>query len=143
MYLLLLLVTSGVHWNIIQKMTTATIENVESYVRDVVKDRKCRITEGFQDFDRLRSGIVTGNFRRINYDLTLIILFKASQFFRVLRNLLGLALTKEFEIQIREKYSVNKGRDIKWKAFVEEIEGVYDNNNFSSSPQEKLLNTIE
>ncbi|VDQ03510.1 unnamed protein product [Trichobilharzia regenti] len=41
-------------------MAVDAVQNVENYIRDIAKDRKCRFSENFLDFDNLRSGRVTG-----------------------------------------------------------------------------------
>lgn len=42
-------------------MALDAVQNVENYIRDIAKDRRCRFDENFLDYDNLRSGYVTGN----------------------------------------------------------------------------------
>ncbi|THD24804.1 hypothetical protein D915_004430 [Fasciola hepatica] len=106
-------------------MSVDTLQNVESYIRDLAKDRKCRFTENFLDYDKLRLGYVT-----------------AGQFFRVIRELIGVALDQKAQEFIRKEYGVNKN-DINWRRFVSSIEGKFDENDFIIPPESKLLRTIE
>ncbi|CAH8876217.1 unnamed protein product [Trichobilharzia szidati] len=107
-------------------MAVDAVQNVENYIRDIAKDRKCRFSENFLDFDNLRSGRVT-----------------ASQFFRILRNLIGVPLEKPQEDLILRKYGINGNKDINWREFVRAVEGKFDENDFSLPPELKVLHTIE
>uniref|UniRef100_A0A5K4FDT6 EF-hand domain-containing protein n=1 Tax=Schistosoma mansoni TaxID=6183 RepID=A0A5K4FDT6_SCHMA len=106
-------------------MALDTVQIVENYIRDIAKDRRCRFDENFHDYDNLRSGYVTGN-----------------QFLRILRNLIGVPLDVSQEKLIFKKYGVDKNRYINWRKFVREIEGKYDENDFSVTPESKVLQTI-
>lgn len=49
-------------------MTAAAVaSNVEDAIRTLVETKRVRVNEFFQDYDKLRSGYVTGN-RRIRND---------------------------------------------------------------------------
>lgn len=67
---------------------------------------------------------------------------KAGQFFRILRELLGVALDKKAEEFIQKEYGINKN-DINWRRFVSNIEGRFDDKDFTMPPEEKLLSTIK
>ncbi|CAH8590233.1 unnamed protein product [Schistosoma turkestanicum] len=107
-------------------MALDTVQNVENYIRDIAKDRRCRFSENFLDYDRLRSGYVTGN-----------------QFLRILRNLIGVPLKDSQEKLIFEKYGIDGNRYINWREFVRAIEGRYDGNDSTVPPELKILQTIE
>ncbi|KAF5396129.1 hypothetical protein PHET_10965 [Paragonimus heterotremus] len=106
-------------------MATETLQNVENYIRDLAKDKRCRFSENFLDFDHLRSGYVTAN-----------------QFFRILRNLTGITLKPETEALILDKYGSDENKEVNWRRFVEDIEGKFDPTDFSQHPDCKVLKTI-
>ncbi|CAL8102508.1 unnamed protein product [Calicophoron daubneyi] len=106
-------------------MAVDTIQNVESYIRDLAKDRRCRFSENFLDFDKLRSGFVT-----------------AGQFFRVLNSLIGVNLPSSSQQLILEKYGANNNAEVDWRRFVREMEGIFDPADFSESPECKMMKTI-
>ncbi|KER31253.1 LOW QUALITY PROTEIN: hypothetical protein T265_13008 [Opisthorchis viverrini] len=95
-------------------MALDTIQNVENYIRDLAKDRRSRFSENFLDYDNLRSGYVT-----------------TGQFFRVLRNIIGVPLRNDAEELILQKYGVNENKDVNWRQFAQEIEGKFDVNDFT------------
>ncbi|KAA3674765.1 uncharacterized protein DEA37_0006198 [Paragonimus westermani] len=107
-------------------MATETLRNVENYIRDLAKDKRCRLSENFLDFDHLRSGYVT-----------------TGRFFRILRNLIGITLKPEAETLIMNKYGSDENREINWRRFVEDIEGKFDSADFSQHPDCKVLKTID
>ncbi|VDP90274.1 unnamed protein product [Echinostoma caproni] len=106
-------------------MSVDSLQHVESYIRDLAKEKNCRFSENFLDYDKLRLGYVT-----------------AGQFFRVIRQLIGVALDPKAEELIRKEYGINND-DIDWRKFVSNIEGKFDVNDFTVPPECKILSTID
>lgn len=107
-------------------MALDIIHNVESYIRDIAKDRRCRLEENFLEYDHMRSGSVT-----------------VGQFFRVLRNLLGTAVDADVERYLINKYGHNVGKEMDWRKFASDINGTFDVNDFNTHPCCKVLKTID
>lgn len=70
-------------------------------------------------------------------------LVPGNQFLRILRNLIGVPLDVSQEKLILKKYGIDGNRYINWRKFVREIEGKYNENDFSVTPESKVLQTIE
>lgn len=87
----------------------AAVDNIHNSIRTLSQTKRIRVTEFFQDFDKLRSGFVT-----------------APQFFRCLWQTLGIKLNPEEEELIKQKYDIKNNGEINYKAFCHEIDRAFN-----------------
>ena len=91
--------------------------NLENDIRTLAQTKRIRVTEFFQDFDKLRSGFIT-----------------EQQFFRCLWQTLGLKLDCEQETYIRQKYDFLRNGRLNYKQFCEEIDRNFNPNDLTRDP---------
>lgn len=87
----------------------AAVDNIHNSIRTLSQTKRIRVTEFFQDFDKLRSGFVT-----------------APQFFRCLWQTLGIKLNPEEEELMKQKYDIKNNGEINYKAFCHEIDRAFN-----------------
>lgn len=92
-------------------------QNLENDIRTLAQTKRIRVTEFFQDFDKLRSGFIT-----------------AQQFFRCLWQTLGIKLDEEQEAVIQQKYDLLRNGRLNYKAFCEEIDRNFNPRDLSRDP---------
>ncbi|KAL5019414.1 hypothetical protein ScPMuIL_005136 [Solemya velum] len=91
--------------------------NLESNIRTLAQTKRIRVTEFFQDFDKLRSGYVT-----------------EPQFFRCLWQTLSVKLSPNEEAELIEKYGTTQNGQINYKQFCEEIDRNFNPQDLHRSP---------
>ncbi|XP_071105662.1 EF-hand calcium-binding domain-containing protein 6-like [Haliotis cracherodii] len=92
-------------------------QRVEDNLRTLAQTKRIRVTEFFQDFDKLRSGFIT-----------------EPQFFRCLWQTLGVQLNPNEEVALREKYDLYRSGRVNYKRFCQEIDGTFNPGDLTQRP---------
>ncbi|CAG2250812.1 unnamed protein product [Mytilus edulis] len=109
------------------KMSAAVASNhLEHDIRTLAQTKRIRVTEFFQDFDKLRSGFITDQ-----------------QFFRCLWQTLGLKLDTEQEAVLRQKYDFLRNGRFNYKAFCEEIDRNFNPHDLTKDPARQRVEAPE
>ncbi|KAL4239473.1 hypothetical protein ACF0H5_000288 [Mactra antiquata] len=101
---------------------TAAIDNFHNSVRTLAQTKRIRVTEFFQDFDKLRSGFVTG-----------------PQFSRCLWQTLGLQLSPEQEALVKKHYDVKGDGQIKYTLFCDIIDQNFNARDLARNPENQTV----
>ncbi|XP_063445753.1 uncharacterized protein LOC134725669 [Mytilus trossulus] len=108
-------------------MSAAVASNhLEHDIRTLAQTKRIRVTEFFQDFDKLRSGFITDQ-----------------QFFRCLWQTLGLKLDTEQEAVLRQKYDFLRNGRFNYKAFCEEIDRNFNPHDLTKDPARQRVEAPE
>ncbi|KAK3583614.1 hypothetical protein CHS0354_039437 [Potamilus streckersoni] len=83
----------------------AVLDNIHNSIRTLAQTKRIRVTEFFQDFDKLRSGFIT-----------------VPQFFRCLWQTLGIKLSPDEENALIAKYDLKRSGQVNYKRFCNEID---------------------
>ncbi|XP_060063466.1 uncharacterized protein LOC132543930 [Ylistrum balloti] len=95
-----------------------TAADLEDNIRTLSLTKRIRVTEFFQDFDKLRSGFISDQ-----------------QFFRCLWLTLGLQLDDEQANVLRKKYDLKRDQRMHYKSFCEEIEKNFNPGDLTVDPK--------
>ncbi|XP_053393487.1 uncharacterized protein LOC123564874 [Mercenaria mercenaria] len=101
---------------------TAAIDNFHNSIRTLAQTKRIRVTEFFQDFDKLRSGFVT-----------------APQFSRCLWQTLGLQLTPAQEELVKTNYDLKGNGQINYKLFCDIIDQNFNARDLAKNPESQKI----
>lgn len=101
---------------------TAAIDNFHNSIRTLAQTKRIRVTEFFQDFDKLRSGFVT-----------------APQFSRCLWQTLGIQLSQAQEELVKMNYDLKGNGQINYKIFCDIIDQNFNARDLARNPESQKI----
>lgn len=101
---------------------TAAIDNFHNSIRTLAQTKRIRVTEFFQDFDKLRSGFVT-----------------APQFSRCLWQTLGIQLSPAQEELVKMNYDLKGNGQINYKIFCDIIDQNFNARDLARNPESQKI----
>lgn len=145
-------------------MAAAVSSNIiEDHIRTTASTKRIRPSEFFQDYDKLRSGYVTGLYLRVHFILAmfvkaritssssciwlkLIIMFlplPETQFFRVLWENLGVKLSEEQQNALAVKYDFKGNGQVNYRKFCDVINRPFNPNDLTIHPAKQNIQPVE